>query len=66
MSKKKILLIDDEENTCTMLKLNIETTTEYEALVATSGEAGLELIKRHNPDLVLLDIMMPGMDGLRP
>ena len=32
-----------------MLKLNIETTTEYEALVATSGEAGLELIKRHNP-----------------
>ncbi len=64
MSKKKILLIDDEEDTCTVLKLNIETTTEYEALMATSGEAGLELIKRHNPDLVLLDIMMPGMDGI--
>ena len=64
MSKKKILLIDDEEDCCMMLKLNIETTTEYEALVATSGEAGLEHIKRHNPDLVLLDILMPGMDGI--
>ncbi len=64
MAKKKILLIDDEEDACTVLKLVIETTTQYEALVATSGEAGLELIKTHKPDLVLLDIMMPGMDGI--
>ncbi len=64
MSKKKILLIDDEEDTCTVLKLNIETTTEYEALAATSGEAGLKLVKTRKPDLVLLDIMMPGMDGI--
>ncbi|MEE8240862.1 MAG: response regulator [Nitrospirales bacterium] len=64
MSKKRILLIDDEEDFGTLLKLNIERTTEYEALVATSGKAGLALIKTHNPDLVLLDIMMPGMDGL--
>ncbi len=64
VAKKKILLIDDEEDACTVLKLVIETTTQYEALVATSGEAGLELIKTHKPDLVLLDIMMPGMDGI--
>ena len=47
-----------------LLKLNIEKTTEYEALVANSGEAGLELIKTHKPDVVLLDIILPGMDGL--
>ncbi len=64
MSKKKILLIDDEEDFSTLLKLNIDNTTGYEALVATSGEAGLKLVKTRKPDLVLLDIMMPGMDGI--
>ncbi|MHC4278348.1 MAG: response regulator transcription factor [Planctomycetota bacterium] len=64
MPKKKILIIDDEEDFSTLLKTNIEKTTAYEALVARSGEAGLELMMMHTPDLVLLDIMMPGMDGL--
>ena len=62
--KKKILIIDDEEDFGTLLKLNIDKDAEYEALVATSGEAGLELIQRRKPDLVLLDITMPGIDGL--
>lgn len=64
MPRKTILLIDDEEDFSMLLKLNIENTTEYKALVANGGEAGLELVKRHRPDLVLLDIMMPGMDGM--
>ncbi len=64
MPRKKILLIDDEEDFITLLSFNIEKTSEYEAVVATSGEAGLEFVKTHKPDLVLLDIMMPGMDGL--
>ena len=64
MPKKKILIIDDEEDFSTLLKTNIEKTTAYEALVARSGEAGLELMTMHTPDLVLLDIMLPGMDGL--
>ncbi|MHC4310544.1 MAG: response regulator transcription factor [Planctomycetota bacterium] len=64
MPRKTILLIDDEEDFSTLLKLNIENTTEYEALVANGGEVGLELVKKHRPDLVLLDIMMPGMDGM--
>jgi CheY-like chemotaxis protein len=64
MPKKKILIIDDEEDFGTLLKFNIEKTTEYEAVVATSGEAGLVLMMMHNPDLVLLDTLMPGMDGL--
>ncbi len=64
LRKKKILIIDDEADFGALLKLNIDQTTEYDALVATSGEAGLQLISRHKPDLVLLDIMMPGMDGI--
>jgi CheY-like chemotaxis protein len=47
-----------------LLKLNINKTTNYEALVANSGEAGLGLLQKHTPDLVLLDIMMPGIDGI--
>ncbi len=64
MQKKKILIIDDEEDFATLLKLNIDRTTEYEALVANGGEAGLRLIASERPDLVLLDIMMPGIDGI--
>ena len=52
MPKKKILIIDDEEDFSTLLKTNIEKTTAYEALVARSGEAGLELMTMHTPDLV--------------
>ncbi len=64
MPSKTILLIDDEEDFSVLLRFNIEKNTEYEAVVANSGEAGLELVKKHKPDLVLLDIMMPGMDGI--
>lgn len=64
MGRKKVLLIDDEEDFGILLKLNIDTNTEYEALTANSGEAGLELVRTHSPDLVLLDVMMPEMDGM--
>lgn len=64
MQKKRILIIDDEEDFGTLLKLNINKTAEYEAMVANSGAAGLKVIRKCKPDLVLLDIMMPGMDGV--
>ena len=64
MAKKRILIIDDEEDFGRLLKLNIEKTGEYEALLATNGGDGVALVKVQRPDLVLLDIMMPGMDGL--
>lgn len=64
VQKKRILIIDDEEDFGALLKLNIDKTAEYEATVANSGAAGLEVIRKSKPDLVLLDIMMPGMDGI--
>ena len=64
MRKKTVLIIDDEEQFGRLLKLNLEATTEYTALVATTGEEGLRLVQAHTPDLVLLDIMLAGSDGL--
>jgi len=61
--KKKILLIDDEEDFCHFVKLNLEETGKFEILTATSGPKGLEIAKNDSPDLILLDLLMPVMDG---
>lgn len=63
MEKKKILIIDDEENFGKLVKKNIEQTGEFEVYTATNGEDGINLLRETRPDLVLLDIVMPGMDG---
>ncbi len=59
---KKIMIVDDEPDTVDLVKLVLETEG-YEILVAYSGSEALEKIKTEKPDMVLLDIMMPGMDG---
>ncbi len=59
----KVLMIDDDENICRLVKLNLEKEG-FQVLVAYDGESGLDLVSRENPDLILLDIMMPGMDGV--
>lgn len=63
-ARKKILIVDDEENIGKIIKLHLEDTDEYEGLVATRGEQAIEIVKTDQPDLVLLDYMMPGMTGL--
>ena len=63
MDKKKVLIIDDEENFCKLAKKNIEQTGEFEVRIATNGEDGISLAREIKPDLILLDIIMPGMDG---
>ncbi len=60
---KKIVIIDDEEHFCILIKKNLERTGEYEVSTATDGETGIKLVKDIRPDLVLLDVIMPGMDG---
>jgi CheY-like chemotaxis protein len=61
--KKKILLIDDEEDFCFFVKLNLEKTGRFEVLTTTSGSSGLVLASKERPDLILLDIIMPEMGG---
>lgn len=60
---KKILIIDDEDDFCYFVKLNLEQTGKFEVLVATNGAVGINLAKTQQPDLILLDILMPGMNG---
>ena len=63
MDKKRILVIDDEPDFCKLVKKNIEQTGEFEVLTATNGEEGIRLVREIKPDLVLLDIIMPEVDG---
>jgi len=63
MDKKRILIIDDEENFSSLVKKNIEQTGEFEVETASNGEDGIRLAKMKKPDLILLDILMPDMDG---
>ncbi len=60
---KKILVIDDEKNIRLLLKEEL-TDEGYKVITAESGEIALKMIKEEKPDLVTLDIKMPGEDGL--
>ncbi len=63
MSKKRILIVDDEPDILEVLKFNLEKEG-YEVLTASNGEEGVELAGQIRPDLIILDIMMPKMDGV--
>lgn len=60
--QKTILIIDDEPALCVTVKMRLERHN-YNVLTALGAKEGLEKIKEHKPDLVILDIMMPEMDG---
>lgn len=59
---KKILLVDDDVDFCEAAKLLLESRT-YEVVVAYDGKEGLEKVRVERPDLVILDVMMPEMNG---
>lgn len=60
---KKILIIDDEDDIREVAALSLETVAGWEVIVASNGAAGVERAKLDRPDAILLDVMMPGMDG---
>lgn len=62
MAKKRILIVDDEVELVKALQIRLGQTG-YEALVAYDGREGLEKARKEKPDLIILDIMMPKMDG---
>jgi len=63
MAKKRILIIDDEEDICEIMKLNLESTGEFTVDTSKTGEEGVEMAKMSSYDLVITDFYMPGMDG---
>ncbi len=62
--KRRILLVDDEADLVFMLEARLKANG-YEVLKAYDGETGLETARKENPDLILLDVMMPKMDGYK-
>ncbi len=61
--RKRILLIDDEPDFTRIIKLFLEKTEIFELLVANDATSGIQIAKDELPDLVLLDIAMPGISG---
>jgi CheY-like chemotaxis protein len=59
--KQKILIVDDEQNIRKLVKASLEA--DYTVIEAADGKQALDKAKVEKPDLILLDIMMPGMDG---
>ncbi len=64
MATEKILVIEDEEPIRELLKLTLESAGYSGVYMAANGENGLSLAQSRLPDLILLDLMLPGMDGL--
>ena len=60
---KKILMIDDEKDICLLIKQNLELSGDYKVIIATNARDGIAAASREKPDLILLDIIMPGMSG---
>ena len=62
MPNSKIMVADDDSNICELLRLYLEKEG-FDTVLAENGALALELFDREKPDLILLDIMMPQLDG---
>ena len=63
MNKKRILVIDDDTGLAQMVQLNLEATGHYEVSIENDSTLSVETARRVRPDLILLDYIMPEMDG---
>src|SRR6185436_12011649 len=62
-SKKRVLIVDDEPGFTRLLKLNLHHTGRYTAEVVNNATEAVHVAERFSPDVVLMDVMMPGLDG---
>ena len=60
---RRILIVDDEDDIREVAQMSLEMVAGWEVIPAGSGEEGIRLAAQHQPDAILLDVMMPGMDG---
>lgn len=60
---KKIMMVDDEASLLRLVKANLERTGRFEVLCENKGTNAIESMRKFKPDVVFLDIMMPGMSG---
>lgn len=63
MDKIKVLIVDDEQGIRDLFVQALEGNT-YQTLTASDGEAGLEIIKKEKPNVIFLDLKLPGIDGI--
>ena len=61
--KKRILVVDDEPSVTRLLKLNLEQTNDYEVITENSSTHAFRTARSTHPDVILLDVLMPGKDG---
>jgi two-component system cell cycle response regulator DivK len=59
----KILYVEDNDDNVYMLKMRLELTDQFEVLVAEDGEKGCAMAAAEHPDLILMDLELPGLDG---
>jgi CheY-like chemotaxis protein len=62
-TQKQVLMIDDEIDIQTVARIGLTMVSGWQVLTASSGEEGIAQAKQHRPDAILLDVMMPDMDG---
>lgn len=62
MTRQKILVVDDDQRLLRLLELSLHRAG-YQVITAVVGELGVEKVRTEQPDLVLMDVMMPGIDG---
>jgi CheY-like chemotaxis protein len=63
VQRKRVLIIDDEDDIREVAEATLELTEEWEVLTASSGALGIAQARASQPDAILLDVMMPDMDG---
>ena len=64
MSTRRVLVIDDDEVVCKVVRFCFEDVAGWEVSTASSGQEGLESLRSEKPDAIVLDMMMPKMDGI--
>jgi len=60
---RRVLIIDDEDDIREVASLSLEATTDWQVLTASSGLQGIKVASAEKPDAILMDVMMPEMDG---